>query len=124
MGIEQGFHAAEKPRMTRSMLVLALILFAPGALGQDIQRAASPLALGSGDSRAPARQGTITVIYGAEPLDAGGMVSLSIGTGRQNDCGSQRWSMPSANVIAIDEAGTCRIGDRAVAQYRITYRVP
>jgi hypothetical protein len=110
--------------MFRAILASTLLLFASGALAQDIQRATSPLALGSGDSRSPLRQGAITVIYGAGALDAGGMVALSIGSGRENDCGSQRWTMPSANVISIDKAGECRVDGHLVTQYRITYRVP
>lgn len=110
--------------MIRAILASILFLFASGAPAQDIQRTTSPLALGSGDSRAPVRQGAITVIYGAGALDAGGMVTLSIGSGRENDCGSQRWTMPSANVISVDKAGECRVDGRLVTQYRITYRIP
>ena len=110
--------------MIRAILASTLLLFASGAPAQDVQRTTSPLALGSGDSRSPVRQGAITVIYGAAVLDAGGMVTLSIGSGRENDCGAQRWTMPSINVISVDKAGECRIGDRLVTQYRITSRVP
>ncbi|MBC9034242.1 hypothetical protein IAG41_17775 [Sphingomonas sp. JC676] len=112
--------------MIRAILTSTLLLFAWNAPAQDVQRAGarSPVALGSGDSRSPVRQGAIGVVYGAGATDIDGVVTLRIGSGRENDCGAQPWATATVNVISIDEAGTCRVGGRSVTQYRITYRAP
>jgi hypothetical protein len=104
--------------------VLASILLASPAVGQDVpqQGGASPIMFGSGDSRSPMAQGPTRIVYGAGASDNDGMVSLRIGSGRENDCGTGRWTMPKAHVVSIEEAGQCRAGGRLVTQYRVTYR--
>jgi hypothetical protein len=110
--------------MIRPALAPLLLASASAAVAQDVpqQGGASPMMFGSGDSRSPVAQGSTRTIYGAAASDKDGMVSLRIGSGGENDCGSGRWTMPRDHVVSIEEAGQCRAGGRLVTQYRVTYR--